>query len=179
MTRPLNRRRGSVIGGSLIASHLHDSRLDQDVSVNNEPARIQVGDAQLNLVRLRCAGCGQVGMVFKIEPPAASGRTPFLYTETQIITSWDELPPTSMMVRNMLTPDAPVIQADCPAHGIVEFESTTAIALARRAEGRYKIAVFDAKPTGQRRSVRCNEKNCCTMTLEEFEALRGRLRNER
>lgn len=172
MTRPADRTYGTILGGNLIAAHLTDPALDVGTSINGEEPLRQAGDSQFNLVRLRCAGCGQVGMVFG-NIPAGRTQQQVMFTETQIVTDWETSPPSFVMIRNLLVSDGPVIQADCSAHGVVEFDSGEAVRLAWHAIEEQAPAVLHASPLGYRRPVRCSTPRCCTFPLDELETWLG------
>lgn len=129
-----------------------DSSLTPDHSVNGAPPRIRSGtDTIRPVARVKCGSCPTVAVLYFVTRP---GRGPLLMAEVQVVEDWAARPVKARTANVEVLPGV-VIQADCPAHGLVEVDGDRAVDVIR--EGMEKIAagatrtpVLYATPKGRR-----------------------------
>ena len=177
MTRPVDWRSTAprTLTPNSASGSRNDPSLSPGVSVNGASPRLLGTDERRSLLRVRCAGCKVVGVVYG---NFRDGRLlPIVTCDVRCVEDWTPNPPVAYTACVEVKPGA-VVEADCPAHGLVRVSGDKLLATARKMLAALagpnppaKTPIVDVIP--ERRRAHIPPAALDAMSLQEVDRLIG------
>lgn len=182
MTRPVERTyHPKTITPNTVSGVRDDATLQPGVSVNGVPPRLLDTDRRVSVLRVFCAGCSPVAVVYVF---TRGGKPlPIVACQVQCVEDWASKPPASSVAMVEVRPGG-FIEADCPAHGLVRIPADAVLDRARDVVASWLTSgadlpqhggVLDVKPEGRRAPIARPD----AMTLDEVNRFLGWSRDTR
>lgn len=177
MTRPVDWRSTTprTLTPNSASGSRNDPSLSPSVAVNGASPRLLGTDERRSLVRVFCAGCSVVGVVYG---NYRDGRMlPIVTCDVRCVEDWTPTPPVAYTACVEVKPGA-IVEADCPAHGLVCVSGDELLDAARSMLAALagpnppaKLAIVDVVPEGRR--ARIPSPTFGAMSLQEVDRLIG------